>query len=158
MNTADNIFSGQMVGETAKTLSERFGKVLQKRQSMTVNRNDTSTSISTQMDGLSALKISMLTQGIFVGAVAENFDERIDRKIFHAEIVVDSAKVKAETANCRKIPFITDFTDETSSKTSIPLESFRAECLFFGGSDRECVETAVYDGQRTRYERRSVAD
>lgn len=113
MNTVGNIFSGQVVGETAKTLSERFGKVLQKRQSMTINRNDTSTSISTQMDSLiPQSKISTLTQGMFVGAVADNFDERIDQKIFHAEIVVDSAKVKAETAEYRKIPLITDFTDE----------------------------------------------
>ena len=113
MNTVGNIFSGQVVGETAKTLSERFGKVLQKRQSMTINRNDTSTSISTQMDSLiPQSKISTLTQGMFVGAVADNFDERIDQKIFHAEIVVDSAKVKAETAKYQKIPLITDFTDE----------------------------------------------
>ena len=113
MNTVGNIFSGQVVGETAKTLSERFGKVLQKRQSMTINRNDTSTSISTQMDSLiPQSKISTLTQGMFVGAVADNFDERIDQKIFHAEIVVDNAKVKAETSKYRKIPLITDFTDE----------------------------------------------
>ena len=113
MNTVGNIFSGQVVGETAKTLSERFGKVLQKRQSITINRNDKSTSISTQMDSLiPQSKISTLTQGMFVGAVADNFDERIDQKIFHAEIVVDSAKVKAETARYQKIPLITDFTDE----------------------------------------------
>ena len=43
-NTVGNVFSGQVVGETAKTLSERFGKVLQQRQSMTINRNDKSTS------------------------------------------------------------------------------------------------------------------
>ena len=51
-NTVGNVFSGQVVGETAKTLSERFGKVLQQRQSMTINRNDKSTSISTQLDSL----------------------------------------------------------------------------------------------------------
>ena len=113
MNTVGNIFSGQVVGETAKTLSERFGKVLQKRQSMTINRNDKSTSISTQLDSLiPASKISTLTQGMFVGAVADNFDERIEQKIFHAEIVVDSEKVKAETARYEKIPVITNFTDE----------------------------------------------
>ena len=96
-NTVGNVFSGQVVGETAKTLSERFGKVLQQRQSMTINRNDKSTSISTQMDSLiPASKISNLTQGMFVGAVSDNFDERIDQKIFHAEIVVDSVKVSAE--------------------------------------------------------------
>ena len=112
-NTVGNVFSGQVVGETAKTLSERFGKVLQQRQSMTINRNDKSTSISTQMDSLiPASKISNLTQGMFVGAVSDNFDERIDQKIFHAEIVVDSAKVSAEMKSYRSIPVIVEFTDE----------------------------------------------
>lgn len=113
MNTVGNIFSGQVVGETAKTLSDRFGKVLQKRQSMTINRNDKSTSISTQMDSLiPPSKISNLTQGMFVGAIADNFDERIEQKIFHCEIVVDNAKVAAETKAYQSIPVITDFTDE----------------------------------------------
>ena len=112
-NTVGNVFSGQVVGETAKTLSERFGKVLQQRQSMTINRNDKSTSISTQMDSLiPASKISNLTQGMFVGAVSDNFDERIDQKIFHAEIMVDSAKVSAEMKAYRSIPIIADFKNE----------------------------------------------
>ena len=115
-NTVGNVFSGQVVGETAKTLSERFGKVLQQRQSMTINRNDKSTSISTQMDSLiPASKISNLTQGMFVGAVSDNFDERIDQKIFHAEIVVDSAKVSAEMKAYQPIPIIADFKNEVGS-------------------------------------------
>ena len=115
-NTVGNVFSGQVVGETAKTLSERFGKVLQQRQSMTINRNDKSTSISTQMDSLiPASKISNLTQGMFVGAVSDNFDERIDQKIFHAEIVVNVAKVSAETKDYEPIPIIADFKNETDS-------------------------------------------
>jgi DNA-binding transcriptional regulator YbjK len=113
MNTVGNIFSGQVVGDTAKTLSDRFGKVLQKRQSMTINRNDKSTSISTQLDSLiPASKISNLTQGMFVGAVADNFEERIEQKIFHAEIVVDNARVAAETKRYQSIPIITNFVDE----------------------------------------------
>lgn len=116
MNTVGNIFSGQVVGETAKTLSERFGKVLQKRQSITINRNDKSTCINTQMDSLiPPSKISGLTQGMFVGSVSDNFDERIEQKIFHAEIVVDNAKVSAETKNYKSIPIITDFTDESGN-------------------------------------------
>ncbi len=117
-NTVGNIFSGQVVGETAKTLSERFGKVLQKRQSMTINRQDKSTSISTQMDSLiPASKISNLTQGMFVGAVSDNFDERIEQKIFHCEIVVDNARVSAETKAYQKIPEIVSFTDENGNDT-----------------------------------------
>jgi len=111
-NTVGNIFSGQVVGETAKNLSDRFGKVLQLRQSMTINRQDKSTSLSTQMDSLiPASKISNLTQGVFVGAVSDNFEERIEQKIFHAEIVVDNAKVAAETKANKMIPEIASFVD-----------------------------------------------
>ncbi len=113
MNTVGNIFSGQVVGETAKTLSERFGKVLQKRQSISINRQDVSTSINTQMDALiPPSKISSLTQGMFVGSVSDNFNERIEQKIFHCEIVVDAEKVKREEKAYKPIPVITDFTDE----------------------------------------------
>lgn len=123
MNTVGNIFSGQVVGETAKMLSDRFGKILQKRQSLTINRNDKSTSISTQMDSLiPASKISNLTQGIFVGAVSDNFEERIEQKIFHAEIVVDSDKVQNETKNHVPIAKIANFENnkgEDSMKTNI---------------------------------------
>lgn len=117
-NTVGNIFSGQVVGETAKSLSERFGKVLQKRQSMTINKNDTSTSISTQLDSLiPASKISTLTQGIFVGAVSDNFDERIEQKMFHAEIVVDNEIVVSETKAYQKIPDIVSFVNEEGEDT-----------------------------------------
>ena len=112
INTVGNIFSGQVVGETAKTLSERFGKVLQKRQSISINRQDVSTSINTQMDSLiPPSKISGLTQGMFVGSVSDNFNERIEQKIFHAEIVVDTDKVKREESNYQPIPIINDFLD-----------------------------------------------
>lgn len=116
MNTVGNIFSGQVVGETAKQLSERFGKVLQKRQSISINRQDVSTSINTQMDSLiPPSKISGLTQGMFVGSVSDNFNERIEQKIFHAEIVVDSVKVDAEMKHYEPIPVIADFRDENGN-------------------------------------------
>ena len=116
MNTVGNLFSGQVVGETAKNLSERFGKVLQKRQSISINRQDISTSINTQMDSLiPASKISGLTQGMFIGSVADNFSERIEQKIFHCEIVVDSEKVRREEKAYRPIPVITDFRDENGN-------------------------------------------
>ena len=112
-NTVGNIFSGQVVGETAKTLSERFGKILQKRQSVSINRQDVSTSINTQLDSLiPASKISNLSQGSFVGAVSDNFGEKIDQKIFHAEIIVDHAKVSAEEKAYKRIPVINSFKDK----------------------------------------------
>lgn len=111
-NTVGNIFSGQVVGETAKSLSERFGKILQQRQSISINRQDTSTSINTQLDSLiPASKIANLSQGTFVGSVADNFGEEIDQKIFHARIIVDSTKVSEEMKAYRKIPVINEFRD-----------------------------------------------
>lgn len=118
MSTVGNVFSGQVVGETAKPLSERFGKILQKRESMSINRNDTSTSISTQLDCLiPASKISTLSQGMFVGAVADNFGETIEQKIFHAQIVVDNEAVQKETAAYQPIPEISSFLDENGNDT-----------------------------------------
>ena len=118
MSTVGNVFSGQVVGETAKTLSERFGKILQKRESMSINRSDTSTSISTQLDSLiPASKISTLSQGMFVGAVTDNFGETIDQKIFHAQIVVDNDAVQKETAAYQPIPEISSFLDEAGNDT-----------------------------------------
>ena len=115
-NTVGNIFSGQVVGETAKNLSERFGKILQQRQSISINRQDVSTSINTQLDSLiPASKIANLSQGTFVGAVADNFDERIEQKIFHAEIVVDHTKISAEEKAYQKIPVINDFKDRNGN-------------------------------------------
>ena len=116
MSTVGNVFSGQVVGETAKTLSERFGKILQKRESMSINRSDTS--ISTQLDSLiPASKISTLSQGMFVGAVADNFGETIEQKIFHAQIVVDNDAIQKETAAYQPIPEISSFLDEDGNDT-----------------------------------------
>lgn len=111
-NTVGNIFAGQVVGETSESLSKRFGKILQRRQSISMNRDDTSTSINTQMDSLiPASKIANLSQGTFVGAVSDNFDERIEQKIFHAQIIVDNVKVAAETKAYEPIPVINEFRD-----------------------------------------------
>lgn len=120
INTIGNIFSGQVIGDTAKMLSERFGKILQRRQSISINKNDKSTSISTQMDSIiPASKISGLSQGKFVGSVADNFGETIEQKIFHAEIIVDIEKVKNETKQYVKIPTIIDFKDQETMNHEI---------------------------------------
>ena len=113
INTVGNIFSGQVVGDTARTLSERFGKIVQLRESHSVSNDNVTTSTNTQLESLiPASKISNLTQGMFVGSVADNFDERIEQKIFHAEIVVDNEKLKTETASYVPIPEISSFIGE----------------------------------------------
>ncbi len=112
-NTVGNIFSGQVVGDTARTLSDRFGKNVQLRESHSVSPESVTTSTNTQLDALiPPSKIANLTQGVFVGAVADNFDQRIEQKIFHAEIVIDSKTVKAETAAYVPIPEISSFIGE----------------------------------------------
>ena len=112
-NTVGNIFSGQVVGDTARTLSERFGKIVQLRESHSVSNENVTTSTNTQLETLiPASKISNLTQGMFVGSVADNFDERIEQKIFHAEIVIDNERVRAETAAYVPIPEISSFIGE----------------------------------------------
>lgn len=112
-NTVGNIFSGQVVGESAKTLSERFGKIVQKRENLTVNRNDKSFATNTQLDALiPPSKISNLTQGYFVGSVTDNYDERIEQKVFHCEIVVDNEQFIKQEKAYKEIPIITDFRDE----------------------------------------------
>lgn len=116
-NTVGNVFSGQVSGNSGKWLSERFGKILQQRQSLSINMRETSTSLSTQMDSMiPASTIANLTQGNFVGAVADNFGEEIDQKVFHANIQVDVKKVTAEAKNYQPIPDITSFINPATGQ------------------------------------------
>jgi hypothetical protein len=107
MNIVGNILSGQVTGDTAKQLSERFGKIMQERQSVTINSQDTSVSKSTQLDfAVPASKIATLSSGEFVGLVADDPDNKIDLKVFHNEIINDHAAIKAEEDAYLKIPDI----------------------------------------------------
>lgn len=107
LGTIANVFSGQVVAETARSLSERYGKILQKRTSQNISRNDKSMTISTQMDSLiPASKISALSQGWFVGNVQDDFGMEIEQKTFHCQIVVDLKKIKEEEKNWTEIPLI----------------------------------------------------
>jgi len=108
-----NIISGQVTGDTAKTLSDTFGKIMQDRTSMALNSNDTTLTKSTQMDlAIPASKIATLSSGTFVGVVADNPEEKIPQKIFHSEIQNDHAAIEAEEAQYRPIPKIATVTPE----------------------------------------------
>ncbi|RKR83400.1 type IV secretory system conjugative DNA transfer VirD4/TraG family protein [Mucilaginibacter gracilis] len=107
MNIVGNIISGQVTGDTAKQLSERLGKIMQERNSVSINSSDTSVSKSTQLEyAVPASKISSLSSGSFVGMVADNPDEKIELKIFHSEIQNDHAAIKAEEDNYQPIPAV----------------------------------------------------
>jgi len=107
MNIVGNVISGQVVGETAKLLSERFGKIVQERESISINMSDTSVSRSTQLDSaIPPSKIASLSSGEFVGTVSDDPDQKIDLKVFHAEIMNDHAAIKREEDNYKPIPAI----------------------------------------------------
>ncbi|MBB6108691.1 Type IV secretory system Conjugative DNA transfer [Mucilaginibacter lappiensis] len=102
-----NIISGQVTGDTAKKLAENFGKIVQDKNSMTINSNDTSFSKATQLDyAIPASKIAALSSGEFVGMVADNPDQRISLKLFHSEVQNDHEAIAAEEVTYKPIPLI----------------------------------------------------
>ena len=107
LNITGNIVSGQVTGDTAKQLSERFGKIMQDRESLSINSGDTSISRSKQLESaVPPSKISSLSSGEFVGMVADNPDCKIELKTFHCEIVNDHDALKKEEANYKDISVI----------------------------------------------------
>lgn len=113
VNITGNILSGQVMGDTAKILSERFGKIMQDRESLSINRTDTSISRSSQLDyAIPASKISSLSSGEFVGMVADDPHEKIKLKMFHCEIQNETEKLNAELKNFKSIPKVSDVTPQ----------------------------------------------
>jgi hypothetical protein len=107
MNIVGNVISGQVVGETSKLLSERFGRIVQERTSISINRSDTSVSRSTQLDAaIPPSKIASLSSGEFVGMVADDPQQKIELKLFHAEILNDHAALQKEEAAFKPIPTV----------------------------------------------------
>lgn len=107
MNITGNIISGQVTGDTAKLLSERFGKIMQDRESFSINSSDTSISRSKQLESaIPPSKISALSSGVFVGMVADDPDCKIELKTFHCEILNDHETLKKEEGSFKEIPVI----------------------------------------------------
>lgn len=105
MNITGNIIAGQVTGDTSKQLSERFGKIMQDRESLSINSGDTSISRSKQLESaVPPSKISGLSSGEFVGMVADDPDCKIELKTFHSEIINDHAAIKAEEESYKEIP------------------------------------------------------
>ncbi|MDN5286619.1 MAG: conjugal transfer protein TraG [Mucilaginibacter sp.] len=123
MNIVGNIVSGQVTGDTAKQLSERFGKIMQERQSVTINSQDTSVSKSTQLDfAVPASKISTLSSGEFVGMVADDPENKIELKVFHNEIINDHQAIKNEEDHYQELPVIRNITEEMVLKSFLQIK------------------------------------
>ncbi|MGB8190461.1 MAG: conjugal transfer protein MobC [Chitinophagaceae bacterium] len=117
MNVSGNIIAGQVIGDTAKTLSERIGKIMQERESISVNANDTSVSRSMQLDAaIPASKISNLSSGEFVGAVADDPLQKIKLKAFHCEILNNHAAIKKEEDAYEELPVIRNIDQKLISQ------------------------------------------
>lgn len=100
MNITGNIVSGQVTGDTAKQLSDRFGKIMQDRESLSINSGDTSISRSKQLESaVPPSKISSLSSGEFVGMIADDPDCKIELKTFHCDIINDHEALKKEQEN-----------------------------------------------------------
>ncbi len=105
MNITGNIISGQVSGETAKQLSERFGKILQDKSSLSINSSDTSVNRSLQLDlAIPASKIAALSSGEFVGMVSDDPDCPIQLKAFHNRVKNDHKALKVETEKYKPLP------------------------------------------------------
>lgn len=113
MNTVGNFISGQVLGDTAKQLSERFGKIIQRRESMSVSSSDISLSVSRQLDmAVPTSTISSLSSGEFVGVVADNPEQKIALKAFHSEIENDHQKLQREEKGFKALPKVRELDQE----------------------------------------------
>lgn len=113
VNIVGNIISGQVKGDTARQLSESFGRIQQDKESFSFHSSDTSISRSTQLDAaIPASKIAKLSSGEMVGIVSDNPDEEIELKMFHCKIRNNHKFLKTGQATYQPIPQIRDATDE----------------------------------------------
>ena len=107
MNVCGNVISGQVLSDTAKALSERLGKIMQERESVSINSQDTSVSLSTQLESaLQPSRISNLSSGEFVGAVADDPHQKIELKAFHCQILNDYEAIRQEESEYQELPVI----------------------------------------------------
>jgi len=105
LSMVGNIISGQVTRDSAKQLSERFGKIMQDRQSLTINSSDTSLNKSKQLDyAIPQSTIASLSAGEVVGIVADNPDQRIPQKMFHAQVQHNFTALKKEEAGYKPLP------------------------------------------------------
>lgn len=113
MGIVGNVVSGQVTGDTAKLLSDRIGRIMQDRQSLSINRNDTSISKSKQLEAaVPASRISALSSGEFVGMVSDTPDQLIELKAFHCMIQNDHKAIKAEEDSYLPLPVVRKITAE----------------------------------------------
>lgn len=109
MNITGNVISGQVTGATAKALSERFGRIMQDRESFSINSSDTSVSQSKQLEtAIPVSTISSLSSGQFVGMVTDDPNEKIELKAFCCEIVNDHKELHKESSAYKNLEVVSN--------------------------------------------------
>jgi len=106
---AGNVFCGQVGGETALRVSERFPKVLRDHKSVSTNSHDTSFSTSDHwMESMNIAGVATLSSGEFVGVVADDPGKEMEFKAFHARILRDEMVNSPSHA----LPIVREVTQE----------------------------------------------
>jgi hypothetical protein len=147
MNIPGNVICGQANGDTAKQLSERFGKIIQQRESVSMNSQDTSVSRSTQLEAsIPPSTISALSSGEFVGMVADDPQQKISLKVFHAEIINDHEAIANEEAAYQPLPEVQKVSNamvmENYQRIKLEVQSIIEDYL---ASVQEEIKAAMVD-------------
>ena len=123
MSIAGNIIAGQETGDSAKQLSEQIGKIMQKRESLSISDSGTSISKSKQLEyAVPASKIAKLSSGQFAGILSDTPDQKIELKAFDCEIIADFKAINNEEAAYKEIPIIRQVDDEMIQRNYLQIK------------------------------------
>lgn len=105
LNTAGNLFCGQVGGETARRVSERFPMVQRERASVSMNSSDTAENVSMQWEPtVTPATVAGLSSGEFVGALSDEPGKELEVKVFHGRLVREEVEeVKGELPPVREV-------------------------------------------------------
>ncbi|GGB01480.1 YWFCY domain-containing protein [Puia dinghuensis] len=113
LHTCGNIISGQVTGDTARLLADRFGRTMQHRESLTSTYADLQITQSHQLEPvIPESRIANLSPGEFVGMVADTPEQPIPLKTFCCRIDADFPALNAEEATYQPLPNIREVTPE----------------------------------------------
>lgn len=106
---AGNVFCGQVGGETALRVSERFPKIVRDNRSVSTNSHDTSFSHSDHwMGSMDIAGVATLSSGEFVGVVADDPGKEMEFKTFHARIL----REEVVNSPSQPLPIVREVTAE----------------------------------------------
>jgi len=140
LNTCGNVISGQVTGETARLLADRFGRTLQHRQSLTTSATDVQITDSHQLEPvIPESRIATLSPGEFVGIIADTPEQPIEVKTFSCRLSVDFNALAAEQAGWQPLPIIhEEASDELAAEVFLQI---RAEIKQLVQSEKDRMST-----------------